>query len=403
MTENFKRAAASCSHGIVAALLLAAAATASAQAPADTSATDLINRAYDAVGTNPQEARRLLVRATEIEPSNILAWRELGYLDLRLQDFEAALASFEQSERIRPSDTIRLQIGYLYSSLGQEDDAKDAFTAVVQSGDSSISRKASEQLAIIAAGGGASRGWSRFYADPYYDTRWNSMFIHFDFQDGYDLTADRKLSFYGVLSLSTDSRSSSETVPEIISDNALLLGAGLRFKPFYGASAIIQEGVAADLIGGRSSTVYRNDFRAVGYYGNGLYADFKVHDDLRMPLYPFVDMYASFGYYSRFENAIGYLQAKAGARLVEVGHTAFDAYALGDFVWDVEREFYNNIAEGGLGVRLIPCVDVDLHLIVEWRRGTYLDVSDAATLVRAGRYDAYYGGWRFMVVFERTF
>ena len=74
------------------------------------------------------------------------------------------------------------------------------------------------------------------------------------------------------------------------------------------------------------------------------------------------------------------LVEKAGTRLVEVSRTAFDVYALGDYVWDVELDYFNNIVEGGLGARLIPWTDLDLHLVAEWRRGKYLGVSDEGVI-----------------------
>ena len=120
-------------------------------------------------------------------------------------------------------------------------------------------------------------------------------------------------------------------------------------------------------------------------------------------MYPFADMYSSFGYYSRYKDGIGYLQGRAGLRAVEVCHTALDAYLRGDYVFDTEKEFYNNLVEGGVGINLIPDVDWGLNFMAEYHRGTYLNVSAAAEAQRAASYGQSYNSFRFYLIFEKTF
>jgi hypothetical protein len=157
------------------------------------------------------------------------------------------------------------------------------------------------------------------------------------------------------------------------------------------------------LIDRGSGTVTKGDFRAVATYGNGIYAPFAIHDDFQMPVYPFADVYASAGYYSRYKNVIGYAQLRAGLRAVEVSKTAVDVYARMDMVRDTEKLFYNNIVEFGPGIRLTPNIHWGLYLVGEYHRGVYWDVSDAAKAERASLYAANYNSFRFFLIFERTF
>ena len=369
----------------------------------DSSITQRMNHAYSVMATNPAEATRLFSEVVAREPQNVAALRELGYLTLSAGEHETALSWFEASERILPSDTIKLQMAYILATQRNDEEAKALFRTLLDSRDKNISRKADVELDALTSKPEPSRSWVRLYADPYYDSRWKSTFIHVSMQDGYDLTEDRKLSLYATLSLSTDTKSSIGLVPTVISDNTLLLGVGVRAKPFYGLSLIVQEGFVSYLLQRSTRSGVSNDFRAVMTYGNGLYPGFSIHDDARFPFTPLADLYSSFGYYSRYKNGIGYIQTKAGARVLEVSHTAMDLYVRGDYVFDTQKEFYNNIVEGGGGARLIPWAGFGLELVAEFHRGRYLNVSNQAVLQRASLYEQYYSSWRTMLIFEHTF
>jgi hypothetical protein len=197
---------------------------------------------------------------------------------------------------------------------------------------------------------------------------------------------------------SGDARSGGGQVPVIFSDNSLILGLGLRARPLTGLSVSVQEGIAFDVVSRPTSSSPRNDFRAVAVYSYGIYAPFNVHPEVKTPFYPWADMYSSFGYYSRYEDGIGYLQGRLGLRVLEVSKTAGDVYLRGDLVRDTEKLFYNNEVEGSVALRLIPDVDWGFYLAAEFHRGTYWDVGGPPV-----PYDSYYSSFRFFLIFDRTF
>lgn len=364
----------------------------------------LLNRAYEVLQSHPQEAIPLFERIVALDSSNLLARRQLGYLYQSTQKNALALEQFQASENIRSSDSIKLQIAYLLISLHRTDEGRKIFSGLKSSVYPEIAQQASDELAASSLEDvPTSRYWTRIYADPYFDTRWNSTFININLQHGYYLTDDRKISGYGVVALSADTRSSGAGIPVIISDNTLLAGVGIRVNPFYGFSAIIQEGVVFSLIKSGSSNDVQNDFRAVATYSNGIYAPFNLHHDVKFPFAPYVDLYSSLGYYSRYKNVIGYLQLKGGFRALEVSRTVVDVYALGDVVRDSEQEFYNNIVEGGAGIRCTPNINWGLHIVGEYRRGNYWDVSDKTMQARASLYSQSYDSFRLMVIYEHIF
>lgn len=250
----------------------------------------------------------------------------------------------------------------------------------------------------------ASRWWTRLYGAGFYDTRWNGWFLQSYLQQGYDLVPDRRLSFYGIAWLTGDSRSSGAgPAPAIISDNLLLLGAGLRYRPVRWLWFDAQQGVAFDLVERNGAKATRGDFRFSATGGAGIYPDFLVHDHLASPLTPMADFFLSSGYYSRYKNVITYAQGRLGVRVTEVSRSFMDVYLRGDVAFDSEGAFYNNLLEIGPGLRFTPNPDWGLFLLVEYRRGYYADYTDAMKQVRAAFYPAQYDAVRFFLVLDREF
>jgi hypothetical protein len=277
-----------------------------------------------------------------------------------------------------------------------------------------IAGKAAEMYATFApppvasvevSPGNVSNPWTRIYADPFYDTRWNSWFLHGDVMLGWDLTEKRDLSAYGIMSLTTDTRSSSGgAVPVIISDNTFIVAGGLRYlTPVKGLSLFAQEGIAFALMHTNEYDDAENDFRTFAVYGYGIYPSYGYHDDLRWKFDPLFDLYSSLGYYSRYHNGIGYLQLRGGGRVAEMKHSVADVFLRANLAFDTQRDFYNNIFEGGAGLRITPNVDWDLHLELDWFRGAYLNLTDEMQKEREALYDQYYSSFRIFIIYEHTF
>ncbi len=363
---------------------------------------------------DPPMAVPYFQRVIELDSTNFQAHAALGYLYHSLKDYPNALKEFSAADHLQPSDTLKLQMAYTLMSLGQDTAAYSLFDRLAASPYPDIRMSASDQLKFKSSGGGgggaapAKPWWTRIYSADYFDTRWQSTFIYLTAEEGYRL--NRILSAYAVVSLSTDTKSSAGTVPQIFSDNSLMFGVGVRAQLFTGFSVSAQEGAALDIIGRKDINFVRNDFRFYLTYGNGIYAPYTDHPDVRFPFYPILDLYSSLGAYSKYKNTIGYLQLKAGARVLEVSKTVMDVYGKLNFArdWAVNilvndpsikaKEYYNNINEWGLGCRLTPNVDWGVYLDAEFLRGIY----SHQDLLPAGR-DPYYTSYRFFLIFDRTF
>ena len=368
------------------------------QAVNDTALAALLSRAYALLAINSPEAPALFARAVELDSSNVLVRKQLGYLYQANGKFEEALQQFVAADRLQPSDSTKLQVAYVLSAMGRSSEATELLHKLQASPYPDIRDGATLQLASSSPTGSAGESWTRVYAAPYYDTRWNTTFFQVNFERGYSLTSDRKIGAFGTVMYSGDARSSGGQAPVIFSDNALIFALGLRVHPLTGLTVSVQEGAAVDLIDRGSGRVVRGDFRAVGVYAWGIYAPYFYHTNLKLLARPFADLYSSFGYYSRYTNGIGYIQGRAGLRILEVAKTVGDAYVRADFVGDTQKLFYNNQSEGSIGARLIPNVDWGLYLVGEFHRGRYWNVSDTPL-----PYDAYYSSFRFFLIIDRTF
>ena len=378
--------------------------SAAAQVSAD-SLTTLLNEAYTMMKTNPDRAEQLFEQAVKISPNDFVLHRQLGYLYSEHNKHEQALKEFEQAEAIQPSDTIKLQMAFIHLSIGNEDEAVTLLRELGDSPDQYIRKSADEQLAVIfppstvASSEGPSQWYSRIYAAPYYDTRWQTTFYYADAEHGYFFDRKKMFFSYGFLSLSADAKSKLVEIPEIFSDNAIIGGIGFGMKPVEGLELRGQAGVAYDLVPESSSAArVHPDFRALAIYGNGIYPNFEFHNNLKVTFEPLLDVYSSVGYYSRYKNVIGYLQGRAGIRVFEMAYSAADLYVRSMFVKDSEREFYNNQLDAGIGLRILPVYNWDLYIMTEYYRGMYVE-----NIVRPADFSKYFGGFRLFIIYDHIF
>jgi hypothetical protein len=250
----------------------------------------------------------------------------------------------------------------------------------------------------------STRWWSHLYGAAFYDTRWKGCFIQSYAQQGYGLVPGNALSVYGIGWLTADTRSTGAgPAPVIISDNVLVVGAGLRYRPLQGFWIDVQEGIAIDLIDRNGVSGTRGDFRAVATAGTGIYPEFLVHDGLKSPMSLLADFFISAGYYSRYKNGIGYAQGRLGVRAAEISRAFMDIYLRADAALDTEGKFYNNLFEIGPGLRMTPDPEWGLFFMVEYHHGIYADYTSAMTAEREAFYPSTYNTVRFLIVLDREF
>lgn len=361
----------------------------------------LLTRAYETIGTNPQEAISLFQKASLIDPTNVQFKKQLGYLLIGQDKKSEAIEQFIVADQLAPSDTIKLQIAYLYNSLGRNEEALVYFRLLENSDDLDIREKARASVIVLGTYQGLQKHpwWGEVYASPYYDSRFESIFSFLQIREGFSVVGDKLVSVYGSLEVSGDTKSKSANIeqpPIIFSDNAAILGLGLMSNPLAGLKIFIQGGIGIDLIKRETSSRVKEDFRALITYGNGIYPEISTPAIVRFGFKPFADVYGSFGYYSRYSNLIAFSAGKAGGRIVEWKKSALDIYARLNVTRDSKKEFYNNVVEWGGGVRIIPHHTFGLSFLAEFHRGTYWKVDNEPI-----PYPSYYNSYRLFIIFGR--
>ena len=365
-----------------------------------TEAARRLSAAYEILQTDPAQAATLLEGGIALDPSNVVLRRQLGSVYVNLGRHDDALGQFSVADHLLPSDTTRLQIAYLLHTKGRNTEAHESFSSLTESDDPLIRAKARVGVAVLTLLHRSSGfpWWGKIYSASFYDTRFSNGVFAGALYAGYFLNRTRTAALFGTVGVSRDTRSSGGAVPEIFSDNALIVGTGLRFTPLNGLQVDVQGGVGIDLIRQSERRRVRGDFRLVASYGNGLYSLLSAPQKVAWPFKPFLETYWSAGYYTRYENTIAYGQLLAGLRLAELNLSALDVYLRGDVTGDTRREFYNNVVEAGAGIRLTPDYTWGVSLVGEYHRGTYWDRGLATgSLVRS------YNSVRFFLIINRDF
>jgi tetratricopeptide (TPR) repeat protein len=358
----------------------------------------LLTLGFRALQSDPSEAIALFERAIQLDPNSVLARKQLGSSYINAGDFDAALEQFSVADYLSPSDSTKLQIAYLLNSVGRNDAAIDMFGRLRLSNDAGI-RRVSERAVVFLEPTLHSKyypWWGRMIASPYFDSRFDNTIFMGQFDVGLALDRQRTFSLLGTFRATRDTRSSTEGIPEIFSDNYILTAAGIRAEPLMGLGLEILGGVAVGLDDRTENDRIREDFRTVLTYGAGIYAETVFPEGLNFALKPWCDLYSSVGYYTRYDNIISYSNGRVGTRLAEIGYSSFDLYLRTNFAWDSERQFYNNILEGGPGFRLVPHYSWGIAVLAEMYRGFYWDRS----LPMGGR-ERWYSSLRVHLVIDR--
>ncbi len=362
----------------------------------------LLENAYSNISTNPIRAIVSFEKVLETDSLNVNVLKQVGYLYIDHKLFAKALDKFLTAEKISPSDTLTLQIAYLLNKVGKKRQSYNYFRRIEKSKFPVIGDKARLGTVVLEPEAFKQNHpwWGNIYAAPYYDTRWQSYFGILQVNEGIYFDRKKRFSLFGALQITGDLKSEAGgggKTPIIFSDNAAVAGIGLGIKPLRGLTLIGQGGVGYNLIDDGSKSRFKEDFRGLLIYGDGIYAEISTPRNFQISFKPFTDIYSSTGYYSRYKNAINYTSVRGGVRFIEFGKSGVDIYARLNGAIDSENLFYNNLAEWGGGIKIIPHYSFGLNLIAEFERGYFWRKSSHLPD------NLFYNSFRFYIIFERSF
>ena len=334
------------------------------------------------------EAVSELERAAELDPGSA-PYGDIGYLNLSLGRDERAAAAFERVLEGEPQNAqVALQLAYIYDQLGRADAADALFAYVATLPDPILAGQARAELAVRSTRLRRGNVVADVYAAPLYQSRFEYAVLPSVGRVGYVLDPEISAQVYAVGRITTDTRSTGGLQPQIFNDNALAVGVGLRAQPsVLGGAAVYGEvGVATSLVD--NPTIEDGlDVRA------GIY-DFRRWGALERTG-TFAEVYYDASYYSRYDNAIAYAQARPGVRVLEGRNGSLDVYAALGAVADTRRFRFNNLVEAGPGVRWTLPAQTGLQVRLEYVNGRQFGIGGQEALD--------YDDARAFLIYNRSF
>lgn len=353
-----------------------------------------------AAGNKPSAAQWFAQGAARA-PQNADVRRQLGYVLIDLRRTRDAIAALE-SIATTPggyTDRDRLALAYLYDSSARNADALAAFRAAAASSDTATANPARRALRVKGDVGTVL--FSEGYVAPFYQTRFDNA-IGFGFaRHGIEGGSSWAPAAYASLRVTRDSKSTAGGVTgggvtgggvaaagqsRVLSDNAAILAAGARVRPWHGPVWLYAEAGTAYSLLTDDSVTFRPDLRAGGYVI--AQDERRVVENANWKL--LTDVAADVSFYERFDrNVIGYALLREGVRFGTPGKLALDVFARGWLGYDSRGDYFNRAAESGGGVALR--VGPHLVLFTEGIYGRFLETPSPGTSRR-------YQDWRFTAV-----
>jgi tetratricopeptide (TPR) repeat protein len=321
-------------------------------------------------------------------PSDVRLRRQRGYVQTALGMYRPALEEFVAVTTLAPDDGAAwLQRGYLHARLDDRSAAREAYEEARQLGPPDVAARAQAELSALDAGTlDAGTIFTDIYAAPMYMERFDNLLATGIARIGVIAVGRPQLELYGSVRFTTDTRSTAGAVPEIYADNSIIpaVGARMRAGP---VTLFAEAGAAIPVVDGFADGPVLGDVRAGAFHSSAWGPDGLAGGRVG-------ELYADAVYYSRFDdNIIATAIYRDGLRLPAGRLLAVDIYGRGGLSADTERHFFNNVAELGAGLRLVPRMAA-AWLGVEYTRGFYLDNTPAGG-------DRTFGDFRILLVWSR--
>ena len=370
----------------------------------------LLNRGYAALEEGRrEEAPEFFEQALALDPEHIPTLKQLGYLALSEESSLLAAKHFQQVLRLDPEDyETALQLGFIYDEIKDPDKAKDAFEQAMASPDEKTRSAATQALRNVRASRPRTF-YVDFYASPLYitGTRFSNFIGFYQVRAMWRPAPEGPWGFYFGHRLTRDTESAGGTLPQILSDNFALFGPGIEFHPRgWNTRLSAEANVAVNLVRVPGATeTARSDFRIVLSHLRSWKAQFRglvglaARGRARNERF-FTELDASLGYYSRFEdNVISYLQLREGVRLGQWGPVSLSGYWKLSLAKDTNRDFFNNVGEGGGGLEIKLLRKLGISLRGEFLREVYYGIEGRDP----NSFGPNYNDVRILVIFGRRF
>lgn len=349
-------------------------------------------------------ANQFLHQAIQRHPHHVLALKEAGYLAIRQGRLRDAIDYFARAYDITHQYDLALQLAYLYEQLRETRTACYYFNQATHSLDKNQSLMAENALTHLV--GQQTKilpkpYFSEFYLNPFTQSRFGLSVLPMMFRLGVEQGGRFNTKEYVFLRRTEDNKSFNRGfISQIYEDDVQIFGVGVQATPFRGFPMVgfIEAGDAYDLIY-QNRNRWRGDLRGGFMY----YKDFGTmpayYDQWKFSLDYYSDWYGDITYFSRYNNnVIGVIRTHQGIRLFQYKSSMLNLYLTGRVIEDTKRLFFNNIAEVGPGISIVPSNRFNVQIRFEQVNGMYLP---AGAIVNP--YSKYYTNQLVQLLFYMKF
>ncbi|MBK9171146.1 MAG: tetratricopeptide repeat protein [Bryobacterales bacterium] len=304
-----------------------------------------------------------------VEPAPVSASaRTMAERSLQAGYLKDALRYLETAHEADPADAwVLLQLGWVHNLLRSDRQAIGWFDQARRTGDARIAAEADAAYRKLRPALAPVRTSTWLF--PIYSSRWRDFFGFGQVKTEFRLGGLPVRPYLSTRFVGDVRRTTGGPMPLALSENSVILGAGLATGYWNGLMAWGEAGWAVSFIGrrpegGRMVPDYRGGLSYAKGFGRTM-----PHDSSGL----FYEMTADAVFISRFQNTtLFYWQQRAGLTLPRLGATRTQLYWNGNFTGDARRLDWANFAETGPGVRWqLPFVSKPVLLSVDLLRGYY--------------------------------
>lgn len=317
-----------------------------------------------------------------LAPTEAEAWMDEGYRLKALGDAVGAALAFD-SARTAGFDPQRvaLELAYLAGELDQPARMAAQLELAARGPDPALAAQARAELAALRP----ARPWRwDLYGETFSWWRLRGPEETADAVPTFRLRTLHRawsglpLDLYAVIQATRDLASRPATAvsgPRILADNSALVGAGLLLRPWPWLGLFAQAAGASPLADdGREALAL--DLRAGAYAGLETSRCAPSSAGARLVLLPCAELYAEAVWLSRFrDDVVALARGRAAVTWLVTGPLAWQVVAELRGAADTNRDWYDNLADAGAGLRWRLSRPARLDLLVSAHAGRYLGVA----------------------------
>lgn len=318
----------------------------------------------------------LVVRACHEKA--VFTLKQAGFLAIQRGDIHAALVALTHAYRLSHEPLLAMQLGYLYDGCADKPRAYRAFKLATRARDPVLALKA--QRAMTQLRGDQLKAWpkpyfSQVFFTPFTQSRFGLTVTPLIVRSGFEQTNAYQTKEYVFIRRTDDNKSVNlGQISQIYEDDVQITGVGGQWRvlPTQPVIAFAEVGAAYDLIY-RQRDRWRSDVRIGAMYYDEFGAPLSYVNTLTWGCAYYANGYADAVYFSRYNNnVIGGVRTQQGIRFLQYHSSVVNIYMTARALMDTNRLFYNNFAEIGPGIALIPSDRFPMEIRLESIRGVYL-------------------------------